>query len=673
MLRRIVLIALALGLSTSALWAFPRKVLFEEFTNYDCGPCAGAAPAVESFIAENYDNLAIVITHVWWPGSEDPWYVATTPISNYRIAYYGVNGVPAGFIDGSACNVNYSPMTSAFNTEIQNESPLAMYVLAYPTDEDSLLHVAITVMSDSTGLNGNYKLRVAMCEIHRTYAAPNGQDEWFYGLLAMQPDAAGTDFSIDANSTDTYEFDFEVGDNDLENIVITAWVQNDITREVVQAAMERRAYDYDISTYTDVSTALVNPGEDASYSFDVLNTGINDDSYSIDVTGDLPDGWTFVYTTPEGEQTGNSSIDLASLEDYTVTLTVSTTPDQPAVGGTLTFTLTSTNDATVTSSIEFYTMSSGQVLVVNADPNSAYSDYYTDALEAAESRLAEPFTFSVWSYAGHLFPASDLAQVDDLSLLIVYLGDEGTISDADVAGIEDYLDGGGNVFITGSRAPALLAPTDLIGMMGATFQSSYSDGINVTGVEGDPISDGMEFAIEGGDGADNRGVPTALRLDGGVACLKYSVLRKAGVRNETDDYRTLLLGFPFEAIATEESRNELMLNSLVYLAGFDLSGVPAGEETNLLPRVFLGQNYPNPFNPATEISFSLPEPAKVEIVVFDLAGREVARLAAGDYAAGLHRVRWSAVDAASGVYFYRVKVNGEHTAFEQTRKMLLVK
>ena len=88
----------------------------------------------------------------------------------------------------------------------------------------------------------------------------------------------------------------------------------------------------------------------------------------------------------------------------------------------------------------------------------------------------------------------------------------------------------------------------------------------------------------------------------------------------------------------------------------------------------LEQNYPNPFNPSTVIRYSLPEDGPVLLVVYDINGREVARLVDEVKPAGIYEIRFDAGRArggglSSGVYLYRV-IAGR---FSQTRKMLLVK
>ena len=95
--------------------------------------------------------------------------------------------------------------------------------------------------------------------------------------------------------------------------------------------------------------------------------------------------------------------------------------------------------------------------------------------------------------------------------------------------------------------------------------------------------------------------------------------------------------------------------------------------------IALRQNYPNPFNPETVIEFELERADAVRLEVFDLLGRRVRLLADGALPAGLHRVRWDAIDdvgvrVPSGVYLYRLSArpDGAQAARTMTRAMMLV-
>ncbi len=81
------------------------------------------------------------------------------------------------------------------------------------------------------------------------------------------------------------------------------------------------------------------------------------------------------------------------------------------------------------------------------------------------------------------------------------------------------------------------------------------------------------------------------------------------------------------------------------------------------------QNFPNPFNPSTTIEFSCPEKSRVNIEVFDLAGRKVALLLDEVREAGNHSVQFDGANLSTGIYMY--KLSTESDVF--MRKMLLVK
>ncbi|MEE9162177.1 MAG: FlgD immunoglobulin-like domain containing protein [Candidatus Neomarinimicrobiota bacterium] len=94
-----------------------------------------------------------------------------------------------------------------------------------------------------------------------------------------------------------------------------------------------------------------------------------------------------------------------------------------------------------------------------------------------------------------------------------------------------------------------------------------------------------------------------------------------------------------------------------------------------VPEAFaLHANYPNPFNPSTTIGFDLPMAAEVSLTVYDILGREVARLANRRIEAGYHRVSWNGKmsngrDVPTGIYITRLETP-THT---QQIKMVLLK
>jgi len=94
-----------------------------------------------------------------------------------------------------------------------------------------------------------------------------------------------------------------------------------------------------------------------------------------------------------------------------------------------------------------------------------------------------------------------------------------------------------------------------------------------------------------------------------------------------------------------------------------------------IPDVFaLHQNYPNPFNPITTLRYDLPEQATVNIIIYDMLGREIKTLVNTTQNAGFKSVIWNATNdygkpVSAGVYLYKIQA-GE---FVQTKKMVLLK
>ncbi|RPI19031.1 MAG: T9SS C-terminal target domain-containing protein [Ignavibacteriae bacterium] len=95
-----------------------------------------------------------------------------------------------------------------------------------------------------------------------------------------------------------------------------------------------------------------------------------------------------------------------------------------------------------------------------------------------------------------------------------------------------------------------------------------------------------------------------------------------------------------------------------------------------IPELFLlYQNYPNPFNPSTKIKFGIPsnvigEMSNVEIVIYDVIGKEISTIVNEQLNPGTYEIEWNASNSPSGVYFYQLITDGNIIG---TKRMVLLK
>ena len=94
------------------------------------------------------------------------------------------------------------------------------------------------------------------------------------------------------------------------------------------------------------------------------------------------------------------------------------------------------------------------------------------------------------------------------------------------------------------------------------------------------------------------------------------------------------------------------------------------ENHNLPSQSQLYQNFPNPFNPETNISYSLIEPGRVSITLFDLTGKKIKTILAAYQIANKYSIKFRSENIARGIYFYQLKVND---TIVDIKKMILLR
>jgi hypothetical protein len=129
-------------------------------------------------------------------------------------------------------------------------------------------------------------------------------------------------------------------------------------------------------------------------------------------------------------------------------------------------------------------------------------------------------------------------------------------------------------------------------------------------------------------------------------------------------------------IVNPRSGTNTPLYGTLYFDDIHLYDSTAGiEETGTAEKFSLMQNYPNPFNPSTVIKFNIERTAMVKLDVFDVNGKFVTTLVNRKMNSGEYSVNWNASamngkSLSSGVYFYRLSLDGKAAA---TKDMMLLK
>ncbi len=281
----------------------------------------------------------------------------------------------------------------------------------------------------------------------------------------------------------------------------------------------------------------------------------------------------------------------------------------------------------------------------------------------------------------------------DYEVVIYFCGDDSesdeSLAAADQSRLENYLENGGKLFISGSEIGYDLASrstaaerTRYENLLRARYVGDLSGSNRVLGQSG-TVFEGLEFIYGTLTGEDQyiEDFPDYIQpLNGSQTALFYDNLRIAGVQftgkygNGVQDARLVYLGFTFETITTPEDRTALLARVMQY---FDITtGIADGDMAAPLQFELL-QNYPNPFNPSTLIGYTVPpghRDAPLRLEIFNTLGQKVRTLVSGTQPPGHHAVTWDARNdagrpVASGIYYYRLSAPG----FVQTRKLVLLR
>jgi len=285
-------------------------------------------------------------------------------------------------------------------------------------------------------------------------------------------------------------------------------------------------------------------------------------------------------------------------------------------------------------------------------------------------------------------------KLNDYQMADYILGDESTVDETFSATeqslIKSFLNNGGNLFVSGSEIAWDLdykgSTTDkdfAWNYLKMKYLNDAPFGASATYYKAEPFNNsictGMSsfFFDNGTHGAINVKWPDVIKsTNGGIGFLKYSdldtasgyaaILFTGNFPQSVKPGKIAVMGFPFETVYPEATRNELINKLLTFFN----APVSVEEKKSEIPiNFYLSQNYPNPFNPSTEISWQLPVTSQVSLKVFDILGNEIATIVNEEKSAGEYSVEFDGSKLASGIYLYKLQTS----SYSAIKKMILMR
>ena len=662
-----VFIIIMLLVPIVSLFSSQRVVLIESFVKTTCPYCPYAARAIKQLANETGDSLVPIEYHL-----NDPF---SNGYANTRAGYYGVSGTPTTWVDGvyqyvGGGNSNYNQYRSAFNARKGLSSPFDINLSGTYSPQSHTGNITAEIIATGNPPSSNLHLRYAIVETDIPYHWQT-EDSVYFVERAMFPSASGVSISMSQGDTlyDNRNFTFNTSWNFL-NSYILVFIQDDSDKEIQQAA--RWTIPITIPNISYV-------GSDIDDSSGGNNDHRADPGESVNMIVSL-------YNCPPFKDATNVSATISNNDpDITITHSSANFPDIPA-GSTVnnsadpfSFSVSSSasvhrtkfimnisaqpNNYTTTDTFEIM-IGRPAIIFVDNDGGDAYGnveDFFSSAIESLGIVYDMVTDSSV-----------EMQYLDDYQVVVWFTGalNTNTVPTNAQTLLENFLDGGGKLFITGQDIGHDIGSSSFYtNYLHAIFKTDNANYWGIIGVSNDPIGNGLALTITGGSGANNQSSPSAIsKKSESDSCFVYPGSIGVSAVRYSGTYKTVYFSFGFEAINDESKRIEVLRRILEWF------GLISGIEENPVfsvdgrPTVSI---FPNPFVKRVNIRYSSVDRGQEPVLkIYDLAGKLVRQLS-------IHsgNTVWNGTDSNGkplpvGIYFCKV-INGDTVV--KTEKLMMLK
>ncbi len=631
-----ILLSVAFLYAISSFGQQNRMVLWEQFTNTGCGPCAGFNPQAEAYWEANADKVIPISFHVSWPSGADPMYQNNTAENNWRTQFYGVNGVPFTVINGSKAATNINVINNRINTELAKTPKFDIELSHELNATQTEVTVNMTVTANEA-MSGNFLAHIVVLEKVIDFANPpggNGETHFVNVMKKFLPGKNGNPLPASMAAGESIDFTQTwtvTGFYNATYLSVAAFVQESPNKYVHQAAFSAPVapeYNDVILSGFEIPTNTF-CGSGLEPVLKVKNDGA--DLQSFDVAYTLNGGEEMVYHF-EGE--------IPFLRTATVTLPAISSDGVNASDNVVSATISNPNGGEDMHPENNTKETSFDVVEVNQRV----------FMTAMLGKYASELSWKLFDYNGNILKQASYTDANNFNT------------------VRDTFD------------------FPLTGCYKMVWYDSYGDGFNNGGWCKLQAEGGEQFAYINhfksevtvnwhAEGAETLNPPTNFtgNVNGSDINFSWEAPAKSTLTGfniwNSINATTPVNGTPIPA--SDNSYSFTPAEEGVY--SFYVSAIyDNGESEKVGPvniRFFEGVDeqmtnlnflaYPNPANDVLNVQYSLDEQAQVEMDILDLTGKRIELIESGAKAAGQQQYAISINKLHQGIYFLRIQVNGK--------------
>jgi hypothetical protein len=597
-----------------------------------------------------------------------------------RNSWYGVSGWPTVFIDGgrrhegaSSCvgsTIVYGESIEERLNETGGMSPIA-------------ITGSVTVRADSITMSASFQivdqdeltdLRATLLVFENGVQGPSDPfgHTSYNGVTRRIIDQPIT--IVHQGDTAAMNTTIPIGNGWIpDSLHFVAYVQQIATKEIIQGAMLPAASDYSVAFDHLIGSTQ---GVNGIGLFPARLENLSDQEETILLGPGTPFGdWPMDYLVC-GDLTLRTGSSIVTIEPHGVCdlmIRVHTGPVKEIRTGTFLVTSQVTGRFMETR-LKLYN-GSPSIFLVDNDGSYQSQVPVQHALDANGYLYEMHDVYVQGDPTGH--------QLRDFDVVIWETGrlNGNCLDDLAVARLMEYVDNGGGLFLTsqnylnGVPAGGTEFTRDYLGVSSFALDRGYRV---LNGVPGDPIGSGLILGLtyqwpsflRGDDAMPGPTARTAFFANDGSHAMIRNVTALGG--------KTVFLAEALDGISEDNpdpnNAKTLVARVVSWIVGNGPAGAPEG---TLQPGSPILAARPNPFCSTTEIEYAMTDLAAkgpVQLEIFDLSGRRIARFENSARAPGRHTVSWNGlsddgVRIPSGIYLCRLKT-ADGSA---TRKLVFMK